>query len=375
MKVRIHAKTLEGLIAAVSPACAKGTTITSGIHLEADDMGRLVATATSYETTIQAWAEVEVEDTGCAVMPSALFAKAIGTLPDAALCTLTGDDDRGGGVVEAGRARFELQGFRTVEWPADALEAPAGARRIDLPAKQIAAALRATVPFVSQDGSRPALCGVLLEVGRGTLRAVSTDGYRLGLHRSEVEVGQDVHLRAIVEKLAVAQVLAAIGRDSNAAPFIEAAGRQVAFVVGNTTIRSRVIESEFPDYTRVIPTANAAVALRLNRADLIASIARASALAVYEKVNDSSTIRMECDGSALHFQADSVNAGHSRDEMALFAGAHRFKCGINPAYLIQALRVIDAEIVDVQVSDQFSPILITADECPGLLHVCMPMRL
>lgn len=377
MKARIPAKTLNNMIAAVVPVLAKGDGITSGIHIQVDDLGKIILTATDYETTVQVWNELESEgEPGIAVMPGATMAKACGTLPDGAIVTLTASFDKGGGVVEAGRTRFELEGFKPEEWPDSLLDTLGDGHRTELPAKSLALALRATVPFASDDQSQPALCGVLFEAQRGDLIMVATDGHRLGSFAGSV-LPDSVKLRAIVGSLTMVQLRRALANNPNHEPIVELMGDQIAFIVGNTTIQSRKIAENFPDYSRVIPDHARHACMDFKRADLLETIARAASMATYDKKDEGTMIACECDGKTLHFKARNHGQGQGHDELDLFGGGGgvRFKCGMNPAYLTQALRVFDGEVVTLQVDDQFSPIRITSDESPGIILVVMPMRL
>ena len=371
MKLSINCAHLRKLVAAVLPAVAVGDSITSGVRLEADDCGRLLATATNYETTVKAWAEADIASEGAVVAPGLMLAKALGTLPDDALVRLTSDDEGNHLTVEAARARFEINCKPLREWPE--IDAPQGGRRIDFEAAQLLTGLQFVVPFVCNSDLRPSICHVHVKIAGGDLQLTSTDGLRLARY-TVGHTDREANLLALVGRLAVAQVLAALKREGNdCAPFLEVSGKSLLFHVGKTSIQSRMADHAFPDANRVIHAENRSAQFEFVRNDLIASVNRA---AIMGAKDGDQVVHMALRDATLHISASSaIGRGAAADDLDLFSGSGgKLEITVNPAFLVGALRSFPAEHVTLQAIDNFSPIQITTDECPGCVHVAMPVR-
>ena len=376
MKIRIPRSAFLELVAAVAPACGK-VGVHVGVHLEADDLGRLVATASDNAYSIQAWAECEVDDPGAIVLPGAQLAKILGVLPDEGTINLSGSGDGGGGRLACGRAEFDLAGYPAAEFPPEPLAPIGEAGRIDLPAKALAAGLRCTVPFVSDEESRPALRNVAIRVHGRDLEVAATDGRRLGWYRTGLEGDVQAGLWLVPDAMAKSIAAALTRCDDD--PWIAVQGRKLCAVVGRTAIRAALCDEAFPDYSRVIPSPNREAVVTFDRAKLREALRRVGTMADRSKASEGHVlVKLAIGGrEGIALEAEAGHLGKAKDELGLFAprSSGRVVVGVNAIYLINALDVFTCERVQMQTDDQLSPMLLTADDEPGPGHVVMPMRL
>lgn len=374
MKVSITCSTLRALVAAAMPAAATGETVTAGVHLEADDLGRLVATCTNYAMTIKAWAESDIGQEGVVVAPAALLAKALATLPDSSIVRLDSSDNGEHLRVEAGRACFNFNCRPAFEWPVDGLSIDGMAsRRIDFAAKTLADGLAFTVPFTSTSGARPSICNVQIRIVSGLLTMTSTDGLRLSRYTAE-GLDSGSNLLVLVPREAAAQILAALRRSSDAEPFFEVCGHNASIVIGNTQIRTRLDDSAFPNADKLFDKPKG-LRCNCNRADLLDTVRRAAIMGK----GDVKVANFDFDGKSLRVSANGVGGtGDAADELEIFrdqseSTARAIKVKLNPDFVIEALRVFPSESVAISAFDEFAQVTITADDWPGV-HLMMPLR-
>jgi DNA polymerase-3 subunit beta len=376
MNLTISRRAFADLVGVVAPAAmSKTNAILAGILLVADDFGRLVASATDYDLEIQSWVEADVGEPGAIVIPAAILARALAVLGGDTVTLATRGGD-GGGVLAGGGATFEFQGFDAAEFPA--IEPPtASSRRVEIPAATLAAGIAGTLPFASENESHAALCNVRLVIDGPAFAFAATDRNRLGAYegRFGASLGRGAWLLSRGMATAIA---AAIGR-TDAAPWIDVDGRKLLAVVGPTSIRGRTSDESFPDYRRVIPAADPGASVVVDRARLHDAIRRVMVLAERDREGLMRVALTFGGEDGVTVSATMATVGKARDAFDLFgtrADGRVVQVGVSPAYCIAALAVFkSAEHVTIQAATPTSPLLFSSPAIPGLVHVCMPMRL
>ncbi|MEK7536780.1 MAG: DNA polymerase III subunit beta, partial [Patescibacteria group bacterium] len=107
---------------------------------------------------------------------------------------------------------------------------------------------------VSTDETRPILTGVLFVSRDLKLSLVATDGFRL----SEIKIKNEAKLpdlRIIIPR-AVLNELSKVDEEENIEVYFDKENNQIVFGIGDTVFSSRIIEGEFPDYEKIIPTSS-----------------------------------------------------------------------------------------------------------------------
>jgi len=275
--------------------------------------------------------------------------------------------DQDGVTVSGGRAQFHLRGMDAKDFPV--LPEPEGSA-VELPVADFAAALRQVVPAAAHDDTRPILTGVLLssEDGEG-LTMVATDSYRLARKMlpklSMLGEGQSVLVpsRALseLERLAV---------DPDATLRVFLGSLQVSFTVDRTSLTSRLVEGEYPDYNRLIPT-DPPIRLEVGRQGLVDAIKRARLMAS----GPDSPIRMKLAASGAELSAGDGEGGLATEQFDATYEGPDMSLGFNPKYLGEALESIGGESVVFGLTDSLKPVIIRPSAGEDLVVLVMPVRL
>jgi DNA polymerase-3 subunit beta len=107
----------------------------------------------------------------------------------------------------------------------------------------------------SDDESRQALTGVLLEVKDGKATLVAADGYRLACHALPLVIVGEGDTRLIIPPRTLRELVRVVDGEVEIHQIQE--GNQVSFTPltgAPTLVLSRLIDGAFPDYSRIIPT-------------------------------------------------------------------------------------------------------------------------
>ena len=132
-------------------------------------------------------------------------------------------------------------------------------------------------------------------------------------------------------------------------------------------IISRLIEGEFPDYQQVIP-AQIESKIRIGREQFLLAIRRASLLAT----PDYQAVKFEVFKNKLVLSKSTPDVGESREEVGMEYSGKELLIGFNPGYLIDVLKGLDVETVEMEISGSEKPGVIRND---GYVYIVLPMRL
>jgi DNA polymerase-3 subunit beta len=133
----------------------------------------------------------------------------------------------------------------------------------------------------------------------------------------------------------------------------------------------RLIDGDFPDYTKVIPTSNPNIA-KIDHHELLQALRRVSILSS-ERYKG---VKMEFSENSISISANNPDLGEAVEEVeAEYKGAP-ISIGFNARYILDVLGVLtnDCE-VSIELKDELSPSIIRQPESSGYLYVLMPMRL
>ncbi len=339
-------------------------------------MGRLVATCTSYELALVAWAECDDCDDGAMVLPAVPLAKFLAALPAGGIVQLSTINEHNA-VLECGQVRAELSGVDVREWPEGATIEEKGTP-FELPREALAIGLKATLPFTSDDANRPALYAICLDIGRDRITFASTDGTRLSRYCREHMTGRAGESRYLIPAHMGRELLDNLKRYPDARVLLTADDRTLTAHVGPATVQGRAVEERFPEYTRVIPERDREYTVAVEIAKIAESVARCATICDIAK-DSTRKVKVAMKGKQVTVSAEgSTGSVHDAFDLGELFGRRAdvgVAVGVDPSKLREALAIFAASYVNVQITDQFSAMLFDSDEIPGLIHVLMPMRL
>ena len=142
---------------------------------------------------------------------------------------------------------------------------------------------------------------------------------------------------------------------------------QILLDLGKTQIISRLIEGEFPDYKQVIPPASPSK-IKMNREEFLLAVKRASLLAT----PDYQAVKLEAHKDRLVISKSTPNIGESREELRCEYNGKDMIIGFNPNYLIDVLKHLTDETIELAITDSEKPGVIRSE---GYIYIVLPMRL
>ncbi len=327
-----------------------------GLHLTGYNM----------ETAITYQIEAEVTDPGECILPARLFGDIIRRLPEGPVTVVV---DEGFKVsIRSGFASFTISAESAEDYPE--LPDVNSGRPIMIPQCKLKELISGTIFAVSENQGRPIHTGVKFEVTNESINAIAVDGFRLArrTYHPEEETGREM---SFVVPAAGLKEVEKILTDCDDAAAFTLGTKHILFQIGNATLVCRLLEGEFLDWRRVVPT-NCPIRLVANVSDLASSVERVG-LIVSEKYK--SPVRCIFSHQELQMRTNTT-IGAAEDRCSIAGDGKELEIGFNVRYLADALRVIPSEEVTLELTNGLSPIVLTpVDDKYDYAYMVLPVRI
>jgi len=271
--------------------------------------------------------------------------------------------------IRSGKSVFKIVGMDAKEFPQFPNFDSTGLSTT--PASAIREMIERTIFSVSTDETRYSLNGVFIEQGEaGKVKMVATDGHRLAYE--EKAVGSlGLSKGVILPRKGLSELKKLL--ESGDEGVVSLGFKENMGLVRKDKVElfMRLIDGDFPDYTKVIPIGNPNIA-KLDHDELLQALRRVSILSS-ERYKG---IRMEFSNGKVSISANNPDLGEAVEDIEAEYKGKLISIGFNARYLMDVLGVLsgDGEI-EIALKDELSPSVIRKNGVDGYLYVLMPMRL
>jgi len=340
--------------------------ILANVLIEAQK-GTIRITATDLEVGVRGEVEGEVAREGTVTVNAKKLYEIIREAPDEQIQLKRLENDWV--EIRSGKSVFKIVGLDAKEFP----QFPKfDAKSLSTtPASTLREMIEHTIFSVSTDETRYSLNGVYVEQGEGgKVRMVATDGHRLAF--DEKSLGSlGLSKGVILPRKGLAELKKLLESGEDSAVSIGFKDNMGLITKDRIELFMRLIDGDFPDYTKVIPQGNPNIA-KLEHEELLQALRRVSILSS-ERYKG---IKMEFADGRVSISANNPDLGEAVEEIEAEYKGKPMSIGFNARYLIDVLGVLggDGEI-DVELKDELSPSVIRKNGVDNYLYVLMPMRL
>ena len=356
---------VQGLnIASRTVAQKSSLSVIEGILCRAGQ--NLSLTGYNMETAITFSVEADVTDPGECILPSKLFGDIVRRLPEGPVTVVV--DDNYKVSIRAGYASFNISAESADDYPE--LPDVGDGRAIRIPQKELKNLISGTIFAVSENQGRPIHTGVKFEVTANSISAIAVDGFRLARRTFHPEEATGRELSFVVPAAGLKEV-EKILTDSDDAVGFTLGSKHILFQIGAATLICRLLEGEFLDWRRVVPT-NCPVKLVAHVSDLASSVDRVG-LIVSEKYK--SPVRCTFSNQVLNMRT-ATTIGAAEDRCAIAGDGKELEIGFNVRYMADALRAVPSEEVTLELTNGLSPIVLTpVDDKHDFAYMILPVRI
>ena len=326
----------------------------------------LSLTGYNMETAITYEIEAEVADPGQCILPAKLFGDIIRRLPEGPVTVVVSDDYKVS--IRAGYASFTISAESAEDYPE--LPDVNSGRPIQIPQNKLKELISGTIFAVSENQGRPIHTGVKFEVTESAITAIAVDGFRLARRTYHPEESTGRELNFVVPAAGLKEVEKIVADVEDMASFTLGT-KHILFQIGKATLVCRLLEGEFLDWRRVVPT-NCPVKLVANVGELASSVERVGRI-VSEKYK--SPVRCIFSHNELLMRTNTT-IGAAEDKCSLAGDGKELEIGFNVRYLADALKVVPSEEVTLELTNGLSPIVLTpVDDKYDFAYMVLPVRI
>ena len=326
----------------------------------------LSLTGYNMETAITYLIDAEVTDVGQCVLPAKLFGDIIRRLPEGLVTVVV--DENYKVSIRAGYASFTISAESADDYPE--LPDVGDGKSIRIPQTALKELIGGTIFAVSENQGRPIHTGVKFEVEDDTVSAIAVDGFRLARRTYHCEDATGRTLSFVVPAQGLKEV-EKILQDGDEDVAFTLGSKHILFQIGTATLICRLLEGEFLDWRKVVPT-DCPVKLVANVYDLSSSIERVG-LIVSEKYK--SPVRCVFTNQELLLKTNTT-IGAAEDRCTIAGDGKELEIGFNVRYLADALRAVPAEEVCLELTNSLSPIVLTpVDDKKDFAYMVLPVRI
>jgi DNA polymerase-3 subunit beta len=362
MKIKVEKDVLTSGIQTVQNVISAKSAlpILSNILLEAQQ-GNLRLTATDLDVGITCVIPVDTQEVGAITVPAKRFSDIIKELPVDEVNLVTKKNNQVN--IHAEACEFKIMGLGKEEFPK--LPEFKDKEVVKIEQGGLKHMLALTSFAVSFDETRYILNGILLKISKNNLVLVATDGKRLAITERKLAQAPDKDISIIIPIKTIHELNRNLRDDGELSLVL--GNNQVLFDLGKVVIISRLIEGEFPDYRQVIPPASNNK-IKAPRAQLLLAVKRAALLST----PDYQAVKLEVFKNKIVLSKSTPDVGESREELAVEYQGKEMVIGFNPAYLIDVLKNLDEESVELELTDSEKPGVVRTS---GYVYIVLPMRL
>lgn len=307
----------------------------------------------------------EAAEAGEITVPARKLMDICKSLPDDATLTFKLEENKA--LIKAGRSRFTLATLPASDFPN--VEDGPGAMSFSVGQSKLRRLIERTSFAMAQQDVRYYLNGMLLEINRGQLRAVATDGHRMAMCTVDAGIDYQDRYQLIVPRKGILELARLLGEADDLVNIVLGT-HHIRATTGDFTFTSKLVDGKFPDYERVLPRGGDKIVLA-DRQTLRNAFSRTAILS-NEKYRG---IRLMLSDAQLKIQANNPEQEEAEEDIMVDYSGSPLEIGFNVSYLLDVMSVLSNEQIKIVLADANSSALVQESETDDSVYVVMPMRL
>ncbi len=320
-------------------------------------------TANDMELGIETSIEGEISERGILAINARIFSEIVRKLPDSEIVIESENDSQA--IITCEKAKFNI----AAQSGEDFSYLPAVEKNdfITVSEFTLKEVIRQTIFSIADSDTNKMMTGELFEIDDNILKVVSLDGHRISIRKIELKDSYSPK-KVIVPGKTLQEISKIIGGEAESDVDISFTRNHIVFEFDRTVVVSRLIEGEYFKIDQML-SSDYETKVKINKRELLDCIDRATLLI---KEGDKKPIIIDIRDDSMELKIKS-QAG-SMDEVILCSKEGRdLLIGFNPKFLIDALRVIDDEEVDLYFMNAKAPCFIK-DEDQSYIYLILPVN-
>ncbi|WP_214103188.1 DNA polymerase III subunit beta [Acrocarpospora catenulata] len=337
--------------------------ILAGLLLEAAD-DQLTVSAFDYDFVLQATVTADVSEPGRVVLPGRVLAEIAKDLPGGnfADLALSGREM----AITCGRLSYTLVSLPVEDYPSIP-EAPPILGTAD--GAVLATAIQQVATAATKDNTLPMLTGIRWDISEDTLSLAATDRYRIAVR----DLPWTPHVTGKVDGVVAphGHLLDAAKGGMRGTVSVGWDGSRIGFQYEGRTVITRLLDSQFIDYTSRTEYGDLPILATIDRALIMGAVKRAARVA--EK---NTAVRLAFSSDEVLVQAGTADVARGAETVPCeLTGADVHEIAFQPQFLLDALTGVQQDKVLMHMQPGNKPALISGQESDSYRCLVMVLRL
>lgn len=227
--------------------------------------------------------------------------------------------------------------------------------------------VRQTIFSISDNDNNKLMTGELFEINGDELKVVSLDGHRISIRKIQLRESYSPK-KVVVPGRTLNEVSKILPGGSDSDVVISFTSKHIVFEFDNTTVVSRLIEGEYFRIDQML-SSDYETKVKINKKELLNCINGATLLV---KEGDKKPVIINITDGNMELKINSVE-GSMNEDIDIEKEGKDLMIGFNPKFLIDALRVIDDEEVDLYMVNSKAPCFIKNTE-ESYIYLILPVN-
>lgn len=368
MQFEVDKQTLLKALNAVNGAVEKKNTIPvlQNVKIDAQN-SKITFCTTDMDVLVTSSFKARMENNGSTTTSAQMFYDIIRKIPDDSPIKIS-QEDPGVLKINSKKLKYKLPCIDASEFPS--ISEGEFENEVTIDSKSLCKMIDKTRFAISNDETRYYLNGLFLQSikidDKFQLRSVATDGHRLAMSKLKCDALEN-EFGVIVPKKSVNEIRRVI--DSSKSVKVEVSKTKIKVTADTSSIVSKLIDGQFPDYEKVLPKGNDQIATILKK-PLYDSVDRISTVAS----DKHRSVKFGLNDNKITLQIDSSDGSFAHEEVESEYQGNEVEIGFNSRYLLDVIGQVDKDQLLMKFKDGNSPALVEAENFDSV-YVIMPVRI
>ena len=218
----------------------------------------------------------------------------------------------------------------------------------------------------SESETKPVLTGVNLKAKNRKIYANATDSYRLA--SKTIDIDTDLNFNITVPKKYLNEIYHAISNNKEVTIAIDK--QKISFLFDDTIIETRLLEDEFPETERLVPT-NITQKLTVLSKDLLKAIDKT----LFIKSDGKNTINLKINNEKVNLTASNqTSISFNEDVPVIKYEGEPLEISCSGKYLQEAIKAIGSDEITIDFAGELKPMIVKKEGDDSLIQLISPVR-
>lgn len=325
--------------------------------------GEIKLTANDMELGIETIIEGDIQEKGIIALDAKIFLEIVRKLPDNDIKIET--DSNYKTTITCEKSKFNIIGKSGEDF--SYLPQIEKSESLVISQFTLKEVVRQTIFSIADNDNNKLMTGEFFDISGNKLKVVSLDGHRISIRNILLKNSYE-DKKVVVPGKTLNEISKILPGDADRDVNIFFTPKHIVFEFDNTTVVSRLIEGQYFNIEQML-SSDYETKVRINKKEFLNCIDRATLLV---KEGDKKPIIINIADNSMELKINSI-IGSMNEDIDIEKTGKDMMIGFNPKFLIDALRVIDDEEINIYLVNPKAPCFIRDAE-EKYIYLILPVN-